>query len=220
MKLRREVNPSAKGNFSLRRYDEYRCIFIHITKTAGTSVATAFFDELPYHYTAVQYRVIFGRRNFNQYFKFAFVRNPWDRLYSAWNFLKQGGWDEKDAAWAAGHLGHIDDFNEFVCQWMNEERLWSHIHFWPQYRFIEDHKGRCLLDHIAYFETIHQDFEVIACRLGIETTLPHKNPSRRSDYRDIYSGEARDKVARLYARDIDKLGYSFDGFEKRQPWKK
>lgn len=94
--LRQKVNPSPKGDFSLRSFDHYRYLFIHITKTAGTSVAISLFGELPYHYTAVQYRVIYGRKTFNRYFKFAFVRNPWDRLYSAYSFLKNGGWNNED----------------------------------------------------------------------------------------------------------------------------
>lgn len=217
--LRTRANPSAKGTFSIRQYDKYRCIFIHISKSAGTSIAMALFNELPYHYTSVQYRVIFGRRDFGDYYKFAFVRNPWDRLYSAWNFLKQGGWDENDAAWSEKNLGHIDSFNDFVCGWLDKKRLYSYIHFWPQTCFISDRSGKCLVDFIGYFETLQDDFEHVASKLGIRTELPHKNPSRRSDYRNIYTLESIDRVADLYKNDIDRLGYSFDGYSKRTPWK-
>lgn len=212
--LRRVVHPSPKGDFSLRKFDQHQCIFVHITKSAGTSVAKALFGELPYHYTATQYRVIFGRRDFSRYFKFAFVRNPWDRLYSAYSYLKGGGWDAKDKAWAEQHLTGIDDFNQFVTEWLTPARLDSHMHFWPQSRFICDRRGRPLIDYLGYFETIADDFDQIRRRLHIETTLPHTNASERIGYRSAYSPEAVEAVARLYPEDIARFGYHFDGFQR------
>ena len=93
--VRTAVYPSEKGNFSLRGFDREKAIFVHIPKAAGTSIALSIFGELPYHYKAIDYIVFFGRKTFNQYFKFAFVRNPWDRVYSAYTYLRKGGWDKR-----------------------------------------------------------------------------------------------------------------------------
>ncbi|MBA2883009.1 hypothetical protein HNR65_003366 [Desulfosalsimonas propionicica] len=213
--LRKKVHPSPRGDFSLRAFDRYCCLFIHITKSAGTSVAKSLFGELPYHYTAVQYRVIFGRKDFNSYFKFAFVRNPWDRLYSAYSYLAAGGWDDKDRQWYKKNISHLPDFNSFVLDWLDARRLYSHLHLKPQSHFICDPRGRPMLDYLGYFETLPDDFAHISKVLGIEATLDHVNASRRSDYRNIYSPEAIDKVRALYRQDIEKLGYGFEGLEKR-----
>ena len=137
-KLRAEVFPSEKGDFSLKPYDDHHCIFIHITKTAGTSVAKSLFNYLPYHYTAIDYRVIYGARTYDHYFKFAFVRNPWDRLYSAYRYFKAGGWNDDDKTWARQHLAPYDDFNRFVQQWLTADNIKKHIHFKPQCEFICD----------------------------------------------------------------------------------
>ncbi len=209
-RLRSIVNPSPKGDFSLRSFDNMECIFVHITKSAGTSIASSLFEELPYHYTAPQYRVIYGRKNFNRYFKFGFVRNPWDRLYSAYSYLKGGGWNEKDQQWAAENLSNVSDFNDFVLNWLTPERLYSHIHFWPQSRFICDHKGKILLDYIAYFENINTDFGKICQKLNLNKQLSHTNSSKRESYLNIYSEDAIKKVNSLYSKDIELLGYSFD----------
>ena len=112
--LRTAVYPSAKGDFSLRPFDEHQSIFVHITKSAGTSVSRSLFGYMPYHRTAIDYRVIYGRKIFEKYFKFAFVRNPWDRLYSAFRYLKAGGWDEKDKVWAENNIAAYEDFTSFV----------------------------------------------------------------------------------------------------------
>ena len=211
--LRTAVYTSEKGDFSLRSYDQLNCLFVHITKTAGTSVALSLFGELPYHYTAIDYRVIYGKRDFNEYFKFGFVRNPWDRLYSAYRYLQGGGWNSDDAAWAEQNLSDIRDFEDFVVNWLTPEKLNSHVHFWPQSRFIADAKGRLLLDYCARFETIDQDYQKIAQHLNINTALKSTNASaRKKDFRTEYTAEMREKVLSLYGQDISLLGYDFDGF--------
>lgn len=213
--LRQKVHPSPKGDFSLKPFDEHHAIFIHITKTAGTSVAKSLFGYLPYHYTATQYRVFYGKETFNNYFKFAFVRNPWDRLHSAYRYLKAGGWNEKDKVWGEKHLAQYEDFNEFVIKWLTPENIKTHIHFKPQHEFICDKHGNLLLDYIAYFETLNQDFEEIATRLNIKTTLETHNRNPGETYKNAYTQHAKSKVEDIYAKDIAIFGYSFDGIESR-----
>ena len=215
-KLRNRINPSKKGDFSLKPYDANKCIFVHITKTAGTSVAKSLFGFLPYHYTAIDYRVIFGRENFNNYFKFAFVRNPWDRLYSAYRYLKSGGWDDKDKLWSETNLGQFSDFNTFVKQWVSTENIKKHLHFRPQCYFVCDKKGRLLIDYLAYFETINDDFEIICNRLGLHTELGRHNANPGNNYRDIYDEESKEIVASVYSMDIRLFGYDFNGIKERQ----
>lgn len=213
--LRRQVFPSPKGNFSLRAFDRYQCLFIHITKSAGTSVAKSLFGELPYHYTAIQYRVIFGRKAFDDYFKFAFVRNPWDRLYSAYCYLKGGGWEDADRAWFQDNISQLSDFNSFVLDWLKPERLCSHLHLRPQSDFICDRKHKPLIDYLGYFETLPQDFSLVSRKIGTKSQLAHVNASKRADYRDIYTLAAIDKVLTLYRQDIENFGYRFDCLETR-----
>ena len=214
--LRSTINPSPKGDFSLKPFDENHCIFVHITKSAGTSLAKSLFGYLPYHYTASQYRVIYGRKTFADYYSFAFVRNPWDRLYSAYSYLKDGGWNAKDKAWAEENLAECADFNDFVCNWLTKERLNSHIHFWPQSRFICNDKGKPIINDIYYFETIADDFATIAQKLGKPATLAHTNRSQRESYREAYNEQSIKKVQALYATDIKNFGYSFDSLNRKK----
>jgi len=213
--LKTKVFPSDKGDFSLRNFYNNHCIFVHITKSAGTSLALSLFGELPYHYTAWQYRVIYGRHDFNQFYKFTFVRNPWDRLYSAFSYLKGGGWNKNDAAWASENLANISGFESFVNDWLSKERLSSHIHLWPQSDFICDNKNIPLIDYLGYFEAINEDFSCIVKKLKLpEKKLKHTNASKRVSYLDVYTKEMKSKVAQIYQQDIDNFGYTFDGFER------
>ncbi len=214
--LRSKVHPSAKGDFSLAPFDEKKSIFVHITKTAGTSVALTLFGKLPYHYRAWQYRVIYGRRTYREYFKFAYVRNPWDRLYSAFSYLKGGGWDDNDKTWALENLSGIENINDFVLKWLTPERLYSHIHFWPQSDFICSKGNTALIDYLAYFETIENDFTFIAQKIGCERKLAHTNASKRAGYEEVYTPDAIAKVALLYERDIANFGYHFSGMSRKK----
>ena len=214
--LRSHVYPSEKGNFSLRPFDQNHCLFIHITKTAGTSVAKSLFSYLPYHYTAIEYRVIYGRSDFDRYFKFAFVRNPWDRLYSAYRYLKAGGWDEGDRIWAEENIGHIKDFDEFVSRWLSIENMHKHLHFKPQHEFICDSRGRMLVNYLAYFETLQDDFKRVCRHMDIDAELGCHNANPGLGYQDVYTEETRQKVAEIYAQDIALFGYDFNGIAHRQ----
>ncbi len=214
--LRERVYRHPKADFSLKGCAEREAIFVHITKAAGTSIALSLFGALPYHYTAWQYRVIFGHKAFNRYFKFTFVRNPWDRLYSAYSYLNNGGWDEYDRRWAEKNLADVATFDEFVLDWLTPERLYSHIHLWPQNWFVLDAKDRLLVDYLGYFETIGEDFSLIASRVNPTASLKHTNASPRNDYRSVYSGDAIERVASLYGKDIALFGYQFDGLKRKR----
>lgn len=214
--IRTAVFPSPKGDFSLRAFDRHQCIFVHITKTAGTSIALSLFQELPYHYTAIDYRVFFGKRDFNRYFKFAFVRNPWARTLSAYQYLNTGGWNENDRSWAQTHLKRYKTFEHFVNERLTAGTLPEHIHFKPQHEFVTDRRGNLLLDHLGYNETIQLDFQVVADRLGLPATLKHTNASKSSDYRTEYTPSMHDIVASVYKTDIDLFGYDFNGIAQRR----
>ena len=78
-------------------FEEKKCIFFHIPKTAGISVSTALFGNVKWgHRNVAFYKSHFGEKFFNSLYKFSFVRNPYDRLYSAFTFLKNGGMNNQD----------------------------------------------------------------------------------------------------------------------------
>jgi len=214
--LRRVVYSSERGDFSLRPFDDHECIFVHIPKTAGISVAESLFGYLPYHYTTYDYKLIYGVRTFRRYFKFAFVRNPWDRLFSAWRFLKGGGWNDEDRAWMEENIAGFDGFNDFVERWLTPETCTTMMHFRPQWHFVCDKRRNIELDFLGYLETIEDDFAAVCARLGVETALQHKNASARADYREHYSDRARGVVEQVYRHDIDLFGYRFDGIGQRR----
>ncbi|MFO8053169.1 MAG: sulfotransferase family 2 domain-containing protein [Candidatus Omnitrophota bacterium] len=72
----------------------YKFIFLHIPKTAGSSVAATLKRNLNKndlllcpHTKAVRLKLT-AKDKWKDYFKFTFVRNPWDRMVSAYFFLR------------------------------------------------------------------------------------------------------------------------------------
>ncbi len=194
----------------LKAFDQYQCIFIHVPKTGGISVGRSLLgDIVGSHFTAADYKVIFGKAAFKRYFKFAFVRNPWDRAVSAYTFYKSGDFNENTKRWGEKNLAAYPDFESFVKGWLNPETLYKRKAFMPQYVFICNQALVPEVDFLGYFEHLERDFKHIQERLGIPANLLHINSSPRADYREYYTRETRDIVADLYRKDIELFGYDF-----------
>ena len=189
---------------------------MHLPKAAGVSICTSLFGGLAGGHTPIGvYQIVFSRREFDRYFKFAFVRNPWDRLLSAYTFLKSGGWDESDRR-TARFLAPFSTFEEFVERWVTERTVLTHIHFVPQYRFVcEPFSARMAVDFVGRYEHLERDFAVVRERLKLDAAieLPHHNQGAAKsvrDFRDCYTTRTREIVARVYRRDVELFDYAFE----------
>jgi hypothetical protein len=199
-----------ESGYSFKPFDDTKSLFIHIPKCAGISVSTALYGNLSGgHTTLDEYIRIFEPRNILSYFKFTIVRNPWDRLVSAFHFLKGGGFGEADRAWAEAELGRHEDFDGFVRGWLNASNIWKWYHFRPQYHYMLEKHRVIELDFIGRFESLESDFAWIAERVGARCTLPSINAGRHEPYTEYYCAATRDIVASVYAKDIAVLGYTF-----------
>jgi hypothetical protein len=185
-----------------------RAIFIHIPKTAGSSVARALFGDAG-HVPYFEYERV-NPRKFNRFFKFAIVRNPWDRLVSTYFFLKSGGTNEMDRRFAAENLAGYDSFAAFVEGWLNEQNAWSWVHFKPQHYFICDADLCVRMDFVGRMENIATDFRYICRRLDVSAQLTWSNRGDHEPYRHYYTDALRERVAAVYADDIAIFGYRFD----------
>ncbi len=196
--------------YSLREYVERKCVFVHIPKTGGVSVSHALFGgRSGGHMTYRDYQRVLGKRQVRRSFSFAFVRNPWDRLVSAYEFLKKGGMNDDDKLWADRQLAGFSTFEQFVEEWVNEENVRKGVHFKPQADFVWDDSRDVAVDFVGKFERFEEDFNEVLAALGVASSLPHLNKSHRRSYIDCYSSRTEQIVARVYRSDIELFGYSF-----------
>lgn len=198
--------------------DSMRAIFVHIPKSAGTSLRAALYSRGSFHVPAIRYKA-FDSNRFDAFFKFCFVRNPWARLFSAFNYLQASRDREMtfpDHRWAASYLGGIDRFDDFVLLLEDRARrteIKRYIHFRDQIDWISERRAdrdRIIVDHIGRFENLPAEYEFLSRKLGINNDLPVIKKGNEEDYRKFYTTKTVDIVAKVYERDIDALGYEFE----------
>lgn len=191
-------------------------IFVHIPKTAGTTILDVLGAETVFdtHAPASTYRLS-DPGFFDTAFKFTIVRNPWDRFASTFHFMRDGTDWPMQQEWADRYIGDLD-FKQFTMKLRNplfRKIVLSERFFWPQHFWIADRAGATLVDEIYKFEALDVALPEIARRLGVTlpSTIPKRRKSRRPDRAAVYTDPAMiDLVGQLYAEDIARFGYRFD----------
>ena len=148
-------------------------------------------------------RALVGPEIWASYFKFAFVRNPWDRLVSWYHMCIQRASENNFSRYIKEHAPTFDDFVTKTTTGVAEKTTHN------QLDYVTDENGEMMLDFIGRYESLQEDFAVVKGKLNLASELPHVNKSSHRDYRDYYTDETRGIVARRFARDIEYLGYHF-----------
>lgn len=150
------------------------------------------YSKLRGHPTAEEYVNVMGD-SFYDYFRFTFVRNPFDRLISFYNWLRRDGAIDAREGFA--------DFVRRICQ--GELLL-------PQSDHIFDKSGQSLVNFIGYVERIEADFQTITSRLNLDLKLPHVNKSARK-YCQYFDERSLEIAQTYYRADLVKFNYGYEG---------
>lgn len=150
------------------------------------------------HLGLQQVRPYVGEETFGSYFKFAFVRNPFDRFVSYCAFMTRDG-----------NLFQTSP-REVMEHFLIREPREDHVLFQPQSAVLVDDDGALLTDMLGRVEDMQASYDAICTRIGIPSRpLGQVNASKRGDYRQYYDDALRDGVARRYAGDLELLDYAF-----------
>ena len=208
-------------------------LFVHIAKTGGTSVRAALSkyrwghrysvpqficnkmsqltehkigSRFPRHSRIIAAKEMLPEAYFNQLFKFAVVRNPWDLQVSSYHHIKR----ERPAV-----MHGNNDFESFMKWKFDDSRPYQyHINTSLQLQtdYLIDLHGLLLTDFIGRYEQLDSDFEHICNRLALTNiALPHRRKANnRDDYRRYYNSALIDLVATHFEKDIALLNYTFE----------
>lgn len=193
--------------------DTNKVLFIHIPKVAGSSIEKSLFGTKGSvgHYKAIDF-IKDDPEKFQNYYTFAFTRHPLDRFVSAYEYLRQGGRNKYDKAWADEYLLVHDSFKSFVLSLNNEtqrKQILSWMHFQPQYLFVCDESKKILVDFVGKYENIENDFIFITKQLSFDTVLPHENKTaQRTNYHQYYDEETLQIIYSIYQIDFELFNYT------------
>lgn len=182
------------------------CLFVHIPRAAGSSLCLSLFGSQIGHRKLKEYQIGLDRR-IEHLLKFTVCRDPIDRAFSGYSFLKEGGLTRSDDNWAKKHKLAQMSFDGFVRDVLIHEIRNPHVHFIPQHEFVERYKfGPVGVDVICRYENLAEDIGAVTETLGLKVDLPHTNASTRQPVE--HDPATMDTLKRLYARDYYVFGYS------------
>ena len=203
----------------------HRCIFVHIPRTAGTSIETliwtpeemtaenlfmGFTDKYNnkyqtgglQHLLASQIRKEVGEEVYDSFYKFAIVRNPWERAVSQYFFMKRN-------KYLRGFIGMNiwTPFQKYLSLISEKE----HIQWKDQFSFVVDNEEKIMVDAIFRFEDLNNCANELGKRLKMPTfKLPVANSTNHSHYSKYYDLKTYEQVSKMYRKDIELFGYSFE----------
>ncbi|HEC0012574.1 sulfotransferase family protein [Campylobacter coli] len=195
-------------------HDKYKCIFIHVPKVAGSSIERVIYQTdkwLVGHVKASDYTK-FDKDKFDSYFSFGFVRNPYDRVVSAYHYLKNDSPDPCDIKWGRLHINNLT-FEEFILSLQDEEfkeEILSKNHFSFQYKYLCDKNMNILVNFIGKFEKLDNDFKKILNILRRKDSLVHINKSKHLNYRDYYNSQTYKIIREIYRDDFEIFDYDLE----------
>lgn len=197
---------------------EKNLILLHPGKTAGSSIESIFYDISSNNFNKqfffgfqygiwVQHATVeFMKKhiiNFDNYEKVLFIRNPYERLLSVYNFGTSCG-QRKDFFNACGdykpHINSFDDFVSKIPEFFKHEPISSGCHLSPQSLYYTDDAM------IISFEKLQEDFKLFQKKYNISQPLPHKIPYEKK-YHEV-SRRSIEIINEYYSNDFELFNYS------------
>jgi len=187
---------------------EKKIIFVHIPKTGGTSISKALFGKFSGH--AYLFEYFLANKSYTQnFYKICVVRNPFDRLVSAYSHLSQKNIrDENKSLLEDLDVGSFDDLIKCLddsrkCKIIQNTILMLR----PQYEFIKHNKIK--MDSIYRFEYFHEIKDHLKETLNIEIEIKHLNSTKRLSYKKYYNDYSISVVKKIYKEDLENFNYQF-----------
>lgn len=166
------------------------------------------------------------KRVWDTYFKFCFVRSPWDWVVSQffYNFVRESRrkflevTDFDDGSCSKNSGGSCEHFDVETLTISDIEKVYDLLKNHKgipdadslfQHNYVYDESGHEIVDYVGRYERLQEDYAKILTRIGISAELPFANVTIHRPYTSYYTDETRTLVEKLYAIDIKKFNYSF-----------
>mgnify|MGYP006303759135 FL=1 len=187
-----------------------KCLFIHIPRTGGTSILASLGKKKQggrQHFPWYVYRAL-DKKNYENFFKFAFVRDPLTRVYSVYKYLVHGGNQKCDAP-LSDNVIKYGNFDQFVIHGLGQGHFRNHTLFLPQANFILGPCGETMVDFVGRYENLSDEFQYVEKKLKLKQQLPTLNQSSASldDEHMHLSHDALKILQEIYKQDRVMFDY-------------
>ncbi len=233
------IYPSPKPRSRILISHEAKVIWQRVGKCASCSIKEHLDNNIPdlrlFNEMRWKKREI-EEKYFNEYYKFMFVRNPYERLVSAYRNKiehKQPGQKIHAGVEFKKWINEGISFSTFIERiTSSEDILVTNSHWRPYWKYKETFGHE--FDFIGKVENFNEDFSLVCDSIGIPSkNIPHKNMSlkgkkawqRRKEmlksntpitkpyhYSEYYTDETRDLVEKAYAKDLKDFNYSYENY--------
>lgn len=163
------------------------------------------------HITALDLREALSPELFQNFFTFAFVRNPYSWIVSDYYYIMSHPSNENYEKFNA----LFDDFEEYVRWRTNRtdsriKRVSKPIKKDLLRGFVTDWDDKIIVDFVGKMENLPEDFKRVCNIIGIPYPgLPHKNESKHPYYKECYNETTKELVREHFQPDLDLFDYDF-----------
>lgn len=194
--------------------EKFKFVFIHNPKTGGTSLQKYFrvLLKIPkdekYHWHSTYMDI---SQELKDYFKFGFVRNPWDRYVSMYKFTI-GSWKFMQGVSFEEFISGL--YDRVVLNKKYEGEFPDKIDWFDrqQYQyFCDESDDLSNIDFIGRFENLKSDWDHMFKLIGVSAKMNfHINKTDHIHYSNYYNLDTRDMVSKISHKDIQLFGYEFE----------
>lgn len=182
---------------------EHKFMWFRVAKVGSTTIKSVFRkNHVSMPFKSEHYK--YHPARFKHFFKFAFVRNPWDRVVSCYCQKVE----EKNPNWAFYYGECFDKGFEYFVDFIKKKDLrTADRHIRLQTKLVPC--SEC--DFIGHLENFEADFQYVLSVLGVkDKEIPKKNPSNHAHYSAYYNDKTREIIAQKYKDDIEAFDYQFE----------
>jgi len=179
-------------NIPANIHNDKKIVYIHIPKTAGTTIEHIFCNK---NNIGSEHKDITFYKEYYDYFIFSFVRNPYTRIISIYNYFINGG---NKSISDINKIKNDTNINDFLNEY-NEHNL---PFLKTQYSYLQDSEH---IKFIGKFENFYTDLKKICSITNIEFMEIHNRVTEYNDY--LIKPELIDMISSIY--DIDFIKYNY-----------